>query len=84
MTELSEADVVAILGPRVSDALAAEIIATGVTKEELQAAFDRVVKDRATHNPGAPLEPGRFARVVDILSSLHKRGLFGEAGSTLE
>jgi hypothetical protein len=84
MTELSEDDVVAILGPRVSDALAAEIIAIGVTKEELQTAFDRVVKDRKAHNPGPPLEPGRFARVVDILSSLHERGMFGEAGSTLE
>ena len=51
MAELSEDDVVAILGPRVSDALAAEIIAIGVTKEELQAAFDRVVKDRKAHIP---------------------------------
>ena len=84
MAELSEDDVGAILGPRVSDALAAEIIAIGVTKEELQAAFDRVVKDRKAHNPGPPLAPGRFARVVDILSSLHERGMFGEAGSTLE
>jgi hypothetical protein len=84
MAELSEDDVVAILGPRVSDVLAAEIIAIGVTKEELQAAFDRVAKDRKAHNPGPPLEPGRFARVVDILSSLHERGMLGEAGSTLE
>jgi hypothetical protein len=82
MDELSEDDVVAILGPRVSDVLAAEIIAIGVTKAELQAAFDRVVKDRKAHNPGPPLEPGRFARVVDILSSLHERGILGEAGST--
>jgi hypothetical protein len=50
----------------------------------LQAAFDRVVKDRKAHNPGPPLEPGRFVRAVDILSSLHERGMFGEAGSTLE
>jgi hypothetical protein len=84
MAELSEDEVVAILGPRVSDVLAAEIIAIGVTKEELQAAFDRVAKDRKAHNPGPPLEPGRFARVVDILSSLHERGMLGEAGSTLE
>jgi hypothetical protein len=84
MAELSEDDVVAILGPRVSDVLAAEIIAIGVTKEELKAAFDRVVKDRKAHDPGPPLEPGRFARVVDILSSVHERGMLGEAGSTLE
>jgi len=84
MAELSEDEVFAILGRKVSDALAAEIIATGVTPEELRTAFDRVVKDRKTHNPGPPVEPGRFGRVVDILSSLHERGMFGEAGSTLE
>jgi len=84
MAELSEDEVFAILGRKVSDALAAEIIATGVTAQELQTAFDRVVKDRKTHNPGPPVEPGRFGRVVDILSSLRERGMFGEAGSTLE
>jgi hypothetical protein len=83
MAELSEDDVIAILGS-VSDSLAAEIIGTGISKDELQAARDRVVKDHKAHNPGAPLEPGRFARVVDILESLRERGLFGEAGSTLE
>jgi hypothetical protein len=83
MAELSEDDVIAILGP-VSDSLAAEIIGTGIGKDELQAARDRVIKDRKAHNPGPPLEPGRFARVVDILESLRERGLFGEAGSTLE
>jgi hypothetical protein len=84
MAELSEDEVFAILGRKVSDALAAEIIGTGVTAVELQAAYDRVVLDRKNHNPGAALDPGRFARVVDILSSLHERGMFGEAGSTLE
>jgi hypothetical protein len=84
MAELSEDEIRSILGPRVGDVLAAEIIGTGVTKAELQAAYERVVKDRKNHNPGPPLEPGRFARVVDILSSLHERGMLGEAGSTLE
>lgn len=84
MAELSEDEVRSVLGPRVGDVLAAEIIATGVTKAELQAAYDRVVKDRKNHDPGPPVEPGRFGRVVDILSSLHERGMFGEAGSTLE
>jgi hypothetical protein len=84
MAELSEDEVRAILGPRVGDVLAAEIISTGVTKAELQAAYERVVKDRKAHDPGPPVEPGPFGRVVDILSSLHERGMFGEAGSTLE
>ena len=82
MAELSEDEVVKILGSRVSDALVAQVIATGITKDELQAAFARVVKDHKAHDPGAPLEPGRFAKVVDILA--RHRGLFGEAGSTLE
>jgi hypothetical protein len=84
MAELSEDEVFAILGRKVSDVLAAEIISTGVTPDELRAAFERVVKDRKAHNPGPPVEPGPFGRVVDILSSLRERGMFGEAGSTLE
>ena len=81
MSELSRDDVVEILGP-VSDAMAAEIIATGIGKEELAAAHDRVVSDRKAHDAGPPLEPGPFAQVVDILERWH--GLLGEGGSTLE
>jgi uncharacterized Fe-S cluster-containing radical SAM superfamily enzyme len=80
MAELSRDEVIEILGP-VGDVIAAEIIATGIGKAELVAAHDRVIKDRKAHNPGAPLEPGPFAQVVDILE--RSRGLFGEAGSTL-
>ena len=52
MSELSRDEVVEILGP-VGDAMAAEIIATGISKEGLVAAHDRVVRDRKAHNPGA-------------------------------
>jgi hypothetical protein len=83
MTELSRDEVVEILGPR-SDAVVAEIIATGISKNELMRAYDRVVRDRKAHDPGPPLEPGRFARVVDILERSRARGLLGEAGSTME
>ncbi len=65
MAELSRDEVAEILG-RVSDAVAAEIIATGISKEELLAARDRVVRDRKGHSPGPPLKPGAFAQVVDI------------------
>ena len=41
MSELSQDDVVAILGPRISDALAAEVIATGITKDESVVATGR-------------------------------------------
>jgi len=75
MSELSHDEVVEILGP-VNDALVAQIIATGITKEGLVAAHDRVIRDRKAHNPGA------YARVVDILE--RSRGLLGEGGSTLE
>jgi hypothetical protein len=81
MSELSHDEVVEILGP-VNDVIIAEIIATGINKAELVQAHDRVVRDRKAHNPGAPLEPGPFAQVVDILGRSH--GLWGERGSTLE
>jgi hypothetical protein len=64
------------------DSIAAEIIATGISKTELLAARDRVVRDRKTHTPGPPLKPGAFARVVDILERTH--GIWGEAGGSLE
>jgi hypothetical protein len=80
MAELSRDEIVEILG-RVSDAIAAEIIATGLSKEELIAARDRVVRDRKGHDPGPPLEPGPIAEVVDILE--RTKGLLGESGSTL-
>ena len=83
MSELSRDEVVEILGA-LSDVIVAEIIATGIAKDGLVAAHDRVVRDRKAHNPGPPLEPGAFARVVDILERARARGILGEAGSTLE
>jgi hypothetical protein len=80
MAELSRDEIAEILGP-VSDATAAEIIATGISKEELLAARDRVVRDRKGHDPGPPLEPGPVAEVIDILE--RTKGLLGESGSTL-
>ncbi|MEA2904895.1 MAG: hypothetical protein QOI12_2282 [Alphaproteobacteria bacterium] len=82
MSELSRDDVVAIVGP-IGDAATAEIIATGISKDELVAARDRVARDRKAHDPGPALEPGPFAKVITILERLHKGGLLGEAGSTL-
>jgi uncharacterized Fe-S cluster-containing radical SAM superfamily enzyme len=81
MAELSRDEVAEILGP-VGDSIAAEIIATGISKAELLAARDRVVRDRKTHTPGPPLKPGAFARVVDILERTH--GIWGEGGGSLE
>ena len=81
MAELSRDDVAEGLG-RVSDALAAEVIATGISKEQLRAARDRVVRDRKAHTHGDPVEPGPFGQVVDILERTHS--IWGEGASTLE
>lgn len=83
MAELSRAEVVALVG-EIGDAAIAEIIATGITKDELIAAHDRVVRDRKAQYPGPALEPGHIAKTVDILERLRVRGILGEAGSTLE
>lgn len=82
MSELSRDDVVAIVGA-VGDAAVAEIIGTGISKDVLIAARDRVVKDHKAHDPGPPVDPGPFSQVIVILERLHRRGLLGEAGSTL-
>jgi hypothetical protein len=84
MSELSRDDVVSVVGP-IGDAAVAEIIGTGISKEELVLANARMIQDRAAHNPGGPLTPGPFAQVVEILERLGKRGrILGEAGSTLK
>jgi hypothetical protein len=83
MAELSHDEVAEIIGPT-SDVIVAEIIGTGITKDELAAAYARVVSDRKAHHPGASLEPGPLAEVVDILERARGRGILGEAGSTLE
>jgi hypothetical protein len=84
MSELSRDDVVTILGRKLSDAVIAEIIATGVTPDELAAARDRALRDHKSRDGGPPLEPGRFAHAVEILERLHGGGILGEGGSTLE
>jgi hypothetical protein len=60
MAELSHEEVVGILGG-LGDVIIAEVIATGITKEELEAARAGVIRDLKAHNPGPPLEPGPFA-----------------------
>jgi hypothetical protein len=82
MTELTRDEVVEILG-RVSDAVVADVIATGITKEGLIVARDRVIRQRKSHDPGPPLEPGPMAHTVEILERRTK-GVLGESGSTLE
>jgi hypothetical protein len=82
MTELTRDDVVEVLG-QVNDAVAADIIATGITKDELIVARDRVIRQRKSHNPGPALEPGPMAHPLAIIVRRTK-GILGEGGSTLE
>jgi hypothetical protein len=84
MSELSRDDVLAVIGRRLSDAVIAELIATGVTKTELEAARDRALRDSRAPDPGPGLEPGRLSNAVQILERLHGGGIIGEGGSTLE
>ena len=84
MSELSKSDVVAVLGNRLSDTVIAEIVATGITRDELVTAKERVLRDRAAHDPGPKLTPGRFAQVVDILERIRKTGQLREGGTTSE
>jgi hypothetical protein len=81
MAELSRDEVIAVLGRKLSDAAIAEIIATGVTKDDLARARDRALRDHKAHNPGAALEPGPFAHAVEILERLRGHGIIGEGGS---
>ena len=83
MSELSKDDVVEILGPKLSDVVIAEIIATGITRDELKTALHAVVQDQKAHRPGPALEPGHISKVVDILERLHEIGFFSVAGSKL-
>jgi hypothetical protein len=83
MAELSRDEVIAIVGD-IGDTAIAEVIATGITKDELIAAHDRVVRDRKAQDPGPSLEPGHVTKALEILERLRVRGILREAGSTLQ
>jgi hypothetical protein len=80
MAELSRDEVIAVLGRTLSDPVIAQLIGTGVTKDELAHARDRVLRDHKAHDPGPSLEPGPFARAVEILER-QGRGILGAGGS---
>jgi hypothetical protein len=63
---MTASDVSAVLGP-VDEALVAEILATGASREELAEAFAWVHSDEALVNQGRPLPAGRVAVLVDLL-----------------
>ena len=66
MPTLTHEDVRVVLGP-VDDSLAAEILATGASPEELAEAYAWVTNDEALMNIGRPLASSRVGRLIDIL-----------------
>ena len=85
MSELSRDQVLALVHP-LDDATIAEIIATGVTRDELKkaCAFYKSEKKQHAHHD-IPL--GRVGRVISILERVGasiRESPLGEGGSTLE
>jgi uncharacterized membrane protein YkvA (DUF1232 family) len=68
MTSLTRKDVIATLGP-LDDAVVAEIIATGATREELAQAHAWLANDEALINSGMPMPTGRMADIIDIVAA---------------
>jgi len=63
---LAHDDVVSVLGP-VDEPVVADIVATGVTPEELAEAWAWVNADEAMIGEGRPLPCGRVAELVELL-----------------
>ncbi len=86
MSESTRDDVLTAVNP-IDDATIAEIIATGITPQELKQACVFVGREFKTHeHREIPL--GRVGRVISIIERVGAKPLggspLGEAGSTLE
>lgn len=84
MSELSRDEVIAELGP-LSDAVVAEIIATGIEKADLAKVKSRFLADSKDGTMEA-LDTDPIGLVIGILERVAwepGQGLFGEAGSRL-
>ena len=66
---ISRADIASMLGP-LDDAIAAEIIGTGASTEELAQALAWICNDEALMNAGKPLPAGRVGALVEIIGEL--------------
>ena len=67
MTSPTRKDVTTMLGP-LDDVVAAEIIATGASIEELAQAQAWLINDEALINSGKPLPSGRVADILEIMA----------------
>ena len=68
MATLTREGLRAVLGP-VDDGLAAEILGTGASPEELAEAYAWFTNDEALMNAGRPLASSRVGRLIDILEA---------------
>ena len=66
---VTRAEVIAALGP-LDDLLVAEIIATGVTPQELAQAHAWLSNDEALLNAGQPLPAGRVGALVEVIERI--------------
>ncbi len=85
MSELTRDEVLAHVHP-LADATIGEIIATGITVEELKQACAFFRRERETHGEH-DLPLGRVGRVISILERVGasiREAPLGEAGSALE
>lgn len=84
MSELTRDEVLAAVHP-LDDATVAEVIATGVTKEELAQACKFAGREFKRHEH-RDVPTGRVGRVISILERVgaRPRSMFGEGGSTME
>jgi hypothetical protein len=69
MSPLTKEAIARVLGP-VDDALAAELVATGATEEELREAHAWVSNDEPLVNDLRPFPKDRLAAVIEILETL--------------
>lgn len=90
MSDISRDDVIAKFGP-LDDVVAAEIIATGATPEDMEAARAWIARDAAGTNAKERLPPGPVGRMIDIVERVRAANKhpilgspLGESGSTLE
>lgn len=65
---LTREQITSVLGP-IDDVLAAEVLATGASLEELEAAFAWINADEALVNDLRPMPTGKVAQLIEILSA---------------
>ena len=82
MSQVSRDEVLSILGP-LDDPTVAEIIATGVTMDELTLARAEIIKDEAGRNTEDQLPLGPMGRVINIVERVREAERYPIMGSLL-